>query len=326
MTLLQEKLVFLGIDTSNYTTSCAVADANGRIIANIKVPLPVKAGERGLRQSDALFAHIRNMPECMSRIKGVLDPMLSDGARIAAIGYSAKPRNVEGSYMPCFLAGVACAEAMGAVASGARLIPLSHQEGHVRAAIYSSGHDEILKAPFGAFHVSGGTTDLLYCRANGSSMEIEHVGGSRDINAGQAIDRTGVLMGLRFPAGKELERISLEYDGEIKGVSVCVNGMDCNLSGLENKASDIYKKTQNMAYTGAYVFEFISKTLIKMTEAFLEKYGDIPIIYAGGVMSNAYIKKRLSSIGNTYFSEPEFSSDNAAGIALMARDRYIEEG
>lgn len=320
-----KKLLFVGIDTSNYTTSCALCDGEGKVIANIKKMLPVKEGERGLRQSDALFAHTKNLPECMDKLGEIIKKETDGGARIVAVGYSATPRDVEGSYMPCFLAGVAAAKSLGAAIPNIKSYALSHQCGHIRAAIYSSGYDHTDGAPFGAFHVSGGTTDILYCQPNGSGIKIDVVGGSCDINAGQAIDRTGVLMGLPFPAGKHMELLASEYTEKISGVSVSVKGMSCNLSGLENKAAEAYAKTGDKNYTSAYVFEFVGKTLYKMSEAFKAEYGDIPIIYAGGVMSNKQIKRKLSKINNTYFSEPEFSADNAAGIALMARDKYLEK-
>lgn len=325
MTVESEKLLFVGIDTSNYTTSCGLCDGEGRVIANIKKMLPVKLGERGLRQSDALFAHIKNLPECMDKLKEVINGKLTEGYRIAAIGCSATPRDNEGSYMPCFLAGIASAHSLCAGLEGLEIYEFSHQCGHVRAAIYSSGNEYIKNSPFGAFHVSGGTTDVLYCVPRDVGFDIELVGTSRDINAGQAIDRTGVLMGLSFPAGREMEALANGYEGKISGVSVCVKGMDCNLSGLENKARELYEKTLDRAQVSAYVFEFVGKTLYKMSEAFRSEYGDIPIIYAGGVMSNNRIKQKLSKIANTYFSEPEFSSDNAAGISLLTRDRYFRE-
>ncbi len=321
---MSEKLkrkLFIGIDTSNYTTSVAVSDEDGRVLANIKRMLPVVEGERGLRQSDAVFHHTKNLPLCMDELKATLEN-LDFEYEIAAIGVSAYPRDNEGSYMPCFLCGIASAHGISAV-TGAPVYEFSHQCGHIRAAVYSSGNNGLLNEKFGAFHVSGGTTDLLLVEPRGVGFDITRVGGTLDMNAGQAIDRTGVLMGLKFPAGKEMESFANKYDGEIKGVSVSVKGLDCNLSGLENKAAKLYGDSGDIAQTSAYVFEFVGKTLYKLSENFRAEYGDIPLLFAGGVMSNGKIKKKLSTIGNSYFSEPQFSADNAAGTALMARDRYF---
>ena len=96
--------MFAGIDTSNYTTSVAVFDGE-HIIQNKKL-LTVKKGERGLRQSDALFQHTVNLPVLISKLKSEIGD-----ADIEAFGVSNRPRNIEGSYMPCFLAGESAAEA-----------------------------------------------------------------------------------------------------------------------------------------------------------------------------------------------------------------------
>ena len=320
MTQKIKRKLFLGIDTSNYTTSVAICDEGGEVLANIKKMLPVADGERGLRQSDAVFHHTKNLPICMDSLKEKLES-LDFEYEIAAIGVSAYPRDNEGSYMPCFLCGIASAHGISAV-SGAPVYEFSHQCGHIRAAVYSSGNDDLLKGRFGAFHVSGGTTDMLMVDPHSVGFNIERIGGTLDMNAGQAIDRTGVLMGLSFPAGREMDELSRTFDGEIKGISVSVKGLSCNLSGLENKAAKLYAECGDKAQVSKYVFEFIGKTLYKLSENLRAEYGELPLLFAGGVMSNSYIKARLTSLGNVYFAEPLFSADNAAGVSLMARDKY----
>ncbi len=309
---------FVGIDTSNYTTSAAVCTLEGEIIANIKAPLPVKAGECGLRQSDAVFAHVKNLPEVMKTLREAIRDR-----HLAAIGCSVSPREAEGSYMPCFLAGQAAAEAFGA----ARDIPVygfSHQDGHIMAALYSSGHaDELLKAPFGAFHVSGGTTEVLYVTPREDGFTVRLVGETEDLNAGQAIDRVGVMMGLSFPCGKEMERLATGSDGKLPKPRICVRGGNCNLSGLQNLAQKLWNETQDPAAVSAYVFSFVGQTLVKMTEALSEAHPDIPVVYAGGVMSNKGLQSLLSQRKNTYFAEPAFSADNAAGTALLCRMHFL---
>ncbi len=321
--MADKRKLFVGIDTSNYTTSVAVCDGEGRVLANIKKMLPVAEGERGLRQSDAVFHHTKNLPFCTDALGEFLSG-LDFEYEISGIGVSATPRDGEGSYMPCFLCGIAAAHSISSV-THAPIYEFSHQCGHIRAAVYSSGNNDLLREKFGAFHVSGGTTDLLLVEPRGVGFDITRIGGTLDMNAGQAIDRTGVMMGLAFPCGKEMEGYAKQFKGMIKGVSVSVKGLDCNLSGLENKAAKLYSDTNDMREVSAYVFEFIGKTLYKLSENFREEHGDLPLLYAGGVMSNTQIKEKLSALRNTYFSEPQFSADNAAGIALMARDRYFTE-
>jgi N6-L-threonylcarbamoyladenine synthase len=258
----------------------------------------------------------------MQELKSFLHNMGGD-AHIAAVGCSATPRDAEGSYMPCFLAGVSAAETACAVL-GCRKYSFSHQNGHVMAALYSSGRtDELMQKQFLAFHVSGGTTEVLRVTPNGVGFDIELVGETDDINAGQAIDRVGVAMGLSFPCGRELEALAAEYKGKIYKHSVTVRDCRCSLSGAENIALKIYRETQDKQATAAFVFDFICKTLIKMTEDAMAKYGESPVLYAGGVMSNHLMRGELSALFDASFAEPAFSADNAAGIALLCRRATI---
>lgn len=311
----------VGFDTSNYTTSVSVARMDGSIAANLKLPLPVREGQRGLRQSDALFEHTRNLPELTDRLKAFLS---EEGLRTIAVGVSATPRDAEGSYMPCFLAGVSAAHSFAA-AVGAPVYDFSHQNGHIMAAAYSSGESEkLLSAPLVAFHVSGGTTEALYVRPVGKTFSVELVGETDDINAGQLIDRVGVMMGLSFPAGREMERLASEYRGKIYKHPVCVREGRCSLSGGENIAARIYEADNDRCATAAFVFDFICKTLIAMGEDVESRYGKTPVLFAGGVMSNRLMRQALSRRFDAYFSEPEFSADNAAGVALLCRRQIIE--
>lgn len=308
--------VFIGIDTSNYTTSCAICDYNGEIIKNYKCLLPVKEGERGLRQSDAVFAHIKNFEKIAELIKEK-----HANYEIAGIGYSAYPRDVSGSYMPCFLVGKALAEMISALYN-IPVFPFSHQAGHIQSAIYSSGYDA--RERFIAFHVSGGTTEIVLAEQSDTGFNIQLLGGSNDLHAGQAIDRIGVEMGLKFPCGKEIEALALKNTMPLPPINVSVKGFCCNMSGLENLAIKLYKQTEKKELVSSFVLAFISKTLKKLTLNLREKFGNIDIVFAGGVMSNTIIKDELIKLGNVYFAKPEFSTDNAAGISLLARKRYLQ--
>ena len=310
--------VFLGFDTSNYTTSVAAADENGNIIANVKKLLPVKDGERGLRQSDAVFHHTNALPDILDEVKALIG-----GEKIIAVGASERPRDAVGSYMPCFLVGRAAAKS-AALSAGVPYYDFSHQCGHVMAALYSAKKTELVGQDFVAFHLSGGTTDILLVESDKERIiKATRIGGTKDINAGQAIDRAGVMAGLHFPCGAELEKYALAYDGQVK-VKICVDGLDCNLSGVENKAKELYEKSKSREAVAATVFEYVSKTVKTLTENVLEKYPDIPIIYSGGVASSVILKNTLAEYGS--FAEPKFSSDNAAGTALLTAQKYRNNG
>ena len=299
---------FLGIDTSNYTTSAALVK-DGVVIRNVKRPVKVKDGERGIRQSDAVFSHVRNLPEVLLEI----------GAQnLAAVGVSTRPRDAEGSYMPCFLAGKAAATGIASL-NGLPLCEVSHQWGHLMAALYGAGRMDLYGQDFLAFHVSGGTTELLRVRGK----TVEKVGGTMDLNAGQVIDRIGVKLGIPFPAGRGMEEIALPF-----AETDCwshVRGLDCNLSGLENKADTLLAAGESREKVAAYVLKSVCRTLEKLTENALERFGKQPVLYAGGVMSNRLIKEALQKRFHAHFAPPEFSADNAAGVALLAERMTREQ-
>ena len=318
--------MILGIDTSNYTTSAALVDREGHALLNAKIPLPVREGERGLRQSDAVFHHVRNLPEAARQVGEVLAAHPDDP--VTAVGVSETPRDAEGSYMPCFLAGVSAAE-MTARTLGVPLYRFSHQAGHVMAALTSAcqngegDRDEMLTASFYAFHVSGGTTDLLLVKPGGDRIfSIEEIGGSKDIHAGQAVDRIGVNMGFPFPAGPSMDRAALEaLEAGMKPMraQISVDGTRCNLSGLENRAAALWQETGDRAAVSLFTLDFIARTLEAMTKNAFDLYGALPVIYAGGVMSSQTVRRTLGQYG--LFADAAFSADNAAGIAWLTEVR-----
>lgn len=301
---------YLGIDTSNYTTSVALYDENGSYIHRRKL-LPVKDNACGLRQSDAVFHHTNQLyPFFDSLVKDV------DCADIKAVGVSSKPRPVDGSYMPCFNVGLNAAH----IISSTLKIPLfefSHQEGHISAAILSSGHIELFNKRFIAFHISGGTTEAVIAKGDGAGFSLDIVAKTLDLNAGQAIDRVGVMLGLKFPCGKELEKLALNYKGADFNIRPTLKGFDCCLSGLENLCQKMYDDRQPKEKIALFCLKYIESTVCKMSESLLQSYGDIPLLYAGGVMSDSIIRKSVDNKFNAIFATHELSSDNAVGTAFL---------
>lgn len=303
---------FLGLDTSNYTTSAAIYNSETKQIIQAKQLLPVKAGQKGLRQSDAVFHHVAQLPEVMKNLE---IPELS------GIGVSVRPRNIPDSYMPCFLCGKTSAELLGQCLH----IPVyetSHQIGHILAALYSANKLEWLEREFLAFHVSGGTTDCVFCQPVQSSekLKITPVSGSLDLKAGQLIDRTGIMLGLTFPCGAELEKLAMQSK-KIFHYKPVMKNLDCCLSGIENQCSALWQKENDSACDVAlFCLTAIAEVLKEMTKRASENYANIPVLYAGGVMADQYIQHELqkSAETETAFAEVEFSCDNAAGTAIYA--------
>lgn len=283
--------VYLGIDTSNYTTSAALYNSVSDSAQSVTLPLPVPHGELGLRQSDALFHNLKHLPRALEKLD------LSD---VTAIGVSSHPRNTEESYMPCFLAGVHSAEIL-AHALHVPLYSFSHQEGHIASAAWSSGTTHLLDGEFYAWHLSGGTTELLHVR----NMQTEIICATKDISAGQLIDRTGKLLGLAFPSGQALDELAKHYD---KVIPVKLN--TSNLSGFENNAVKLLnngEKPENIAY---YILNAVLKFIDNNTP------NNLPLLCSGGVTRNSFLRDALKS--RAHFAAPEYSSDNALGAAYLS--------
>lgn len=301
---------YLGIDTSNYTTSVAVCSA-GTMLQK-KQLLPVKKGALGLRQSDAVFHHTQQLPYLIEEV------LKTPEVKLKAIGVSVKPRSIEGSYMPCFTTGKAAAVVLCAALS----IPMykfSHQQGHVAAALYGADKTELLRKPFLAFHVSGGTTEALLIAPQKETVFSEQlVAQTLDLNAGQLVDRIGVSLGLKFPCGNALEQLAKKYNHSIKVKSTC-KGASCCLSGVENICKKMLEQNQPKEKIAAYTLKYIEQTLLDMATELKKTYGNLPILFSGGVMSNSIIRENLSNELGAYFSKPEFSADNAAGVAWLAK-------
>jgi N6-L-threonylcarbamoyladenine synthase len=306
--------LFLGIDTSNYTTSVALYDDVKKEDFSLGKLLPVKEGQLGVRQSDAVFHHTQQFyplfQELLSKTNG----------EITAIGVSEKPRPVDGSYMPCFSVGLG----YGEVLSKALNVPLykfTHQHGHIVSALYSSGNLNLLGQKFFSFHISGGTTEALLVDEN---FKISLVSQTLDLNAGQAVDRVGLMLGLDFPCGKGLEALALNCEDKIK-VKPTLKGVNCCLSGLQNLCQNMYLKGESKEKVALFCLKYIEETLYQMCISLKEIYGDLPIVFAGGVMSNFIIRESLTKRLDCVFAKPQYSTDNAVGIAYLAKEKWNYE-
>lgn len=297
----------LAFDTSNYTTSVALYSPEGQ--AQARRLLAVPAGAVGLRQQDALFQHVRQLP-------ALTEELLAGGGDIGCVGASTAPREAEGSYMPCFLAGVG----QGRTAAAALRVPFygwSHQQGHLAAAAWSAGHLELLDRPFLAWHLSGGTTELLAAEPLGRAVTAKAIGGTTDISAGQLIDRTGVLLGLDFPAGKALDALSREGTGKCPPFAVKTGGLSFSLSGMENKVKSLAEAGEEPKEIARFVLDTLADVLRRVTGSVQEAYPGLPVLCSGGVASNTRLRRVLTEACQGVFSAPEYAADNAMGTAIL---------
>ncbi len=301
-------MAVLGLDTSNYTTSLAVFD--GRDGVNVGRLLTVRPGELGLRQSEALFQHVRQLPELFRALeqKGALH-------QIEAVGASTRPRAVEGSYMPCFLAGASQGEGLAST-MGIPFFEHSHQQGHLAAAAWSAGRMDLLDAPFLAWHLSGGTTELLYVEPEGYTVRAEAVGGTSDISAGQLIDRTGVLLGLQFPAGKALDALYDQSDA-CENYRVKLQELTFSLSGIENQVKQRISSGEKPGNVARFTLDTITSVVVRATQQARQRWPGLPVLCSGGVASNRQLRAAMSAQCQAVFAQPQYSTDNAMGTAIL---------
>lgn len=296
----------IAFDTSNYTTSAAVFDTVKGVLWENRIMLPVTSGKCGLRQSEAVFSHIKN-----------LKVLLNDMPQFSYdyVAASVCPSERVDSYMPCFLVGNSFASSLSQILN-LPLLTCSHQKNHIGAAVYSGDCTHVLKSDFFAYHVSGGTTDILLCRPKENRLEIKRIGGSADISCGQLTDRAGVALGFEFPCGKHIEKHS---SGKLSGnIKLHSNDFEYNFSGFQNKIQDMILDGRDKSDVCDYVLDVVYSYLVASIDNIRTAYKPLPVVLCGGVMSNSYIRDCLSkNVDNVYFSENKYSLDNALGTAFI---------
>ncbi len=299
---------YLGIDTSNYRTSAAVFDAQTGEYHNSGRLLDVKHGSLGLRQSEALFQHTLYLHKQIEN--------LPKNIKINAVCVSTRPRAIEGSYMPCFLAGENVARSIASVLD-VPCFTASHQQGHLVAAAFSADKLDLLNKDLLAWHLSGGTTELLFVKPDENGMpQAKQIGGTSDIAAGQLVDRAGVLLGLQFPCGAELEKLANKSEA-VKPFAVKVKDCVFSLSGMQNKVEQMHKNGISSKQIARFTIETITYATHKATKQAKLNY-NAPVLCAGGVMSNKSLQKHMSKNFGAFFATPELSGDNAVGVAILA--------
>ena len=312
--------VVVGLDTSCYTTSAAAVTVDGQVVASCRQLLPVKLGERGLRQSEGVFIHVRQLPGRLEELREFIR-----GDEIVAVCASSRPRDEEESYMPVFQVGDAQARGMAAML-GVPCFASTHQRGHVAAAMVDSG---IAPGDLLAVHLSGGTTELLSLRGE----ELTLLGGTLDLHAGQVVDRVGVALGLPFPAGPHLEKLALQGHAEARlPVSMAEGGLRCHLSGAESQAQRwIASGAISPEDTAMEIYDLLARTVARLILAGAAKTGIRQVLIAGGVASSALFRRlvmeRIRKSDRRLrvcFGRPEYSGDNAVGAALIGARKYRE--
>ncbi|MBQ4073952.1 MAG: O-sialoglycoprotein endopeptidase [Clostridia bacterium] len=303
-------MLALGLDTSCYTTSAALCD-DSTAPRQMRRLLPVPAGERGLRQSEAVFAHVRQLSD-------VLLPLLKEApGPIDCVCASVSPRDGEDSYMPVFQVGASHGRAIAA-ALKVPFFETTHQRGHIAAAAWGTG---LASSRFVALHLSGGTTDVMLM--DGDS--ISPLGTSVDLHAGQLVDRVGVALSLPFPSGPYLEEMARKGASAARiPVSFEKDGINCHLSGAEAQLMRMIQSGEKKEDIAAEVYSILCRTVLRMLTTASDQTGAREMLLAGGVASSHLFRQLLLERNEKrrtglqiHFGRPEFSGDNAVGAALI---------
>lgn len=312
--------IVIGLDTSCYTTSVAAVTVEGQVLASCRKLLPVKEGERGLRQSEAVFIHVRQLPERLEELAAY-----TQGHEIVAVCASRRPRDEEESYMPVFQVGDAQARGLAAML-GVPCFASTHQRGHVAAAMVDSG---VAEGDLLAVHLSGGTTELLSLRGD----ELTLLGGTLDLHAGQFVDRVGVALGLPFPAGPHLEKLAVAGKSEAKlPANMADQDLHCHFSGAETQVQRWIKQGDMPREDIAReVYDLLARTVSRMILAGSRDTGIRQVLIAGGVASSQLFRQLVTERihkkdkgFHVCFGRPEYSGDNAVGAALIGAKKYRE--
>ncbi len=318
--MISKNKIILGIDTSCYTTSIAAINLDKEIIINEKKMLEVKSGNRGLRQSDGFFQHVNNLGDMFGDLKSKIKDY-----DIVGVCVSSKPRPIEGSYMPVFSCGYKFAKTISSVLNS-ELYETSHQECHIEAAFYDTNID---KDRFLCIHMSGGTTEILLVNRKSHGYDIEIVGATKDISAGQLIDRVGVKLGYEFPCGKYLDQNALKCDNDVHNLKLSSKEGYINFSGVENQMFSImddYSKEYISKMTLNSILDSIYKSIVYLSD----KYNIKDVLFVGGVSSSEYIScnminKMNNHKINAFFTKPSFAKDNAIGSGIIGVNRFLSE-
>lgn len=313
----------LAIESSCDETAAAVVE-DGRKVKSSVVSTQI--------EKHKVFGGV--VPEIASRlhtenISWVVEKALTDANctldDIDAIGVTYAP-----GLIGALLVGVNYAKGL-ALASGKPLVPVHHLRSHI-AANYITHKD--LKPPFMCLVVSGGNT--LLCKVN-DYTDFEVVGRTRDDAAGEAMDKAARTLGLPYPGGVNLDKISKNGDNtKYKFPKPRVDGspLDFSFSGLKtNVINLVHNATQkgeelNPADVGASFINGVVNCLADNTVKAMEMYNEKTLVLAGGVSANSVLRSRMEALAkeknwNLYLPDLSLCGDNGAMVGAQGYFEYI---
>ncbi|MBQ3045048.1 MAG: tRNA (adenosine(37)-N6)-threonylcarbamoyltransferase complex transferase subunit TsaD [Clostridia bacterium] len=312
----------LAIESSCDETAAAVVEDGRRVLSSVIAS-----------QVSEHIVYGGVVPEIASRmhaqaISGVVSKAMSD----AGVGYSDIDA-IAVTYAPgligALLVGVNFAKGL-AYSTGLPLVPVHHLRSHIAANYISHSN---LEPPFLCLVVSGGHSHIVAVR---DYTDFSIIGRTRDDAAGECMDKAARAMGLPYPGGVNLDKISVNGDASLyKLPHPRVDGSeyDFSFSGLKTAVVNIIHNSKQKGIEvsvpdlGASCIETVADCLVNNTVKAAENYGFDKIVLAGGVSANSRLRKRMDAVckekgWKLYMPELSLCGDNAAMVGAQAYYEY----
>lgn len=313
----------LAIESSCDDTSAAVIK-NGVILSNLISNQKIHEKYGGVVPELASRKHHEKI---VTVVAEALKEASIDRSELNAIAFTQGP-GLLGSLL------VGCSFAKGlALSLDLPLIAVNHMEAHVLALLIN---DPKPSFPFLCLTVSGGHTEIVHVQKD---LKMKILGSTRDDAAGEAFDKIGKYLGLKYPAGPEIDKLSQKGHPKFKFTKPDISDLDFSFSGLKTAVlyflRDRLKDEPNFindnlhdlcASVQGTIIEILMDKIVKAVSI----TGITEIAMAGGVSANSLMRKSLKDLGeinswNSYYPQLQYCTDNAGMIAMAAHFKYEQK-
>ncbi len=325
--MASQNIYILGIESSCDDTAASIIH-NGKILSNVVANQKIHAEYGGVVPELASRAHQQNIVPVVHQ---ALEKANISKDQLSAIAFTRGP-----GLMGSLLVGTSFAKSL-AYGLDIPLIDVNHMQAHILAHFIDEKGFEKPPFPFLAMTISGGHTQIV--QVNGY-FDMEVLGETIDDAVGEAYDKSGKILGLEYPAGPEIDkRAQLGNMKAYKFTKPKVDGLNFSFSGL--KTAILYFIQREMKTNPNFIQENLNDIcasiqytiigiLIDKLKLASKKTGIKHIAIGGGVSANSGIRKALKDgeqkFGwTTYIPKFEFTTDNAAMVAIVGYLKYLEE-
>ena len=323
----KENIYILGIESSCDDTSAAIL-CNDRVLSNVVADQKIHSEYGGVVPELASRAHQQNIVPVVHQ---AIETSGISKNQISAIAFTRGP-----GLMGSLLVGASFAKSL-AYGLDIPLIDVNHMQAHILSHFIEEGDHKKPPFPFLAMTISGGHTQIVKVT---NHFEMEVYGETIDDAVGEAYDKSGKVLGLGYPAGPEIDRrAQLGNPKAYKFTKPRVDGLNFSFSGLktailyfvqrEVKANPNFIE-ENLNDICASIQYTIIGILMDKLKLATKQTGITHIAIGGGVSANSGIRKALKDAEQkfgwtTYVPKLEYTTDNAAMIAIVGYLKYLEK-